>query len=322
MSTQTWHRGTAIEVTPGLPVTQQLIQAGLDWTVELAPAEFFVGDNHYRTAFQVAYRSDNHAVFDVYLKRKPWQNVEIVETFNRFCDEADLPITHLGSMDRGRIIYAAAKLPKTIAPAQATNDQTEAYLMLEDSHGNGHGLQVWIYTNRLICTNGMKRPVQSAQDVTDLITGDALRSRSIKNNLQIISHASEFNPDKVKGILHNAIATLELEQHQVTKLADTSIDTAEASLQLIKAFGDPTKPIDEQPRIVQTCLRLFGGQAKGSELMSAYNTAYGLLHAVTEYYNHHAVKRGSSSQQFQSILSGNRGKQMAKFERQLVSCYR
>lgn len=296
----TWHRGTAINIQPGTTVQQQLESAGLDWEVKLSPV-FYGAEKEHKAPVFAAHRSDTNAFLDIYAKRKPWQNAEIVETFNRFCDEAELPMTHLGSLEGGRMLYAAAKLPEMIAPAQAVGDLTEGYLLLEDSHLNGKGLSVSIYANRLVCTNGMKRPVRVGQ--------------------QVIAHVGSFNPERIAIILDAARATLQQEQEQMTQLAGTGIDQSEAAMQLIAAFGEPGKPIDEQPRIVQTCLKLFGGLAKGATELSAYNTAYGLLHSVTEYYNHHAVKRGSVAQQFQSILSGSRAQQMQRFERQLVGCY-
>jgi hypothetical protein len=315
-----WHRGTATLIQAGMTVEDQLRAASLNWDVKLSSV-FYGSEKEHKAPVFAAYRSDNNAFFDIYTRRKPWQNGEIVETFNRFCDGANLPITHLGSLEGGKTIYAAARLPQEIAPTQSRGDLTEAYLMLEESHANGHGLQVWLYFNRLICTNGMRRPVRNAQDVTDLIEGRALNRRSIKDRLKVIAHVGAFDSSRIENILQAAITTVELEQELTTKLAAVSIDKAEATLQLIAAFGEPGRPVDEQPQIVQTCLKLFNGQGKGSNELSAYNTAYGLLHSVTEYYNHHAVKRGTASQQFQSILSGNRGKQMQRFERQVVSCY-
>lgn len=318
--TTSWHRGTATLIQPGMTVEDQLRAAALDWEVKLSSI-FYGPEKEHKAPVFAAYRSDNNAFFDIYTRRKPWQNTQIVETFNRFCDGANLPITHLGSLEGGKTVYAAARLPQEIAPTQARRDVTEAYLMLEESHANGHGLQVWLYLNRLICTNGMRRPVRNAQDVTDLIEGRALTGRSIKDRLKVIAHVGEFNSDRIESILQAAITTVELEQEVTTQLAATAVDKAEATLQLIAAFGEPGQPVEAQPQIVQTCLRLFNGMGKGSNELSAYNTAYGLLHSVTEYYNHHATKRGTTAQQFQSILSGNRAKQMQRFERQLVSCY-
>ena len=239
----TWHRGTAQEITPGSTVEQQLQSAGLDWEVKLSPV-FYGPEREHKAPIFAAYRGDNNVFFDTYTTRKPWQNAEIVETFNRFCDDANLPMTHLGSLDGGRMLYAAAKLPEMIAPAQAVGDLTEGYLLLEDSHLNGRGLSVSLYANRLVCTNGMKRPVRTGQ--------------------RIISHVGSFNPDRIETILEAARATLHQEKEQMTELAAVCIDKAEATMQLIAAFGEPGQPVEEQPRIVQTCLKLFNGMGKGS----------------------------------------------------------
>jgi len=301
MSTS-WHRGTAVNVE-GLTVDEQLKAASLDWLVYLAPIKYRddEGTTHEQPDIFAAYRSDTKAFLDTYRDRQPWQNSEIVETFNRFCDQADLPMTHLGSLDGGRQLYAAAKLPEMTAPATCIGDLTEGYLLLEDSHVNGRGLSVSIYANRLICTNGMKL--------------------GIKVGSKTMAHVGSFNEAKITTLLQLARETLSQQQEQDTALTTINVDTMEATLQLIAAFGVIGEPVESQPRIVKTALKLFNGQAKGSELQSAYNTAYGLLHSVTEYFNWHAPARGTVNDQFRSILSGNRANQMQKFQRQLVGCY-
>jgi len=299
---QAWHRGTAIEVEPGSTVQEQLDLAGLNWEVKLSPTMYAAnGEIQVVPGLFSAHRSDTGAFIDTYAKREPWQNADIVGAFNSFCEEADLPMTHLGSLDGGNEIYAAAKLPETIAPSRSVGDLTELFLLLEDGHKNGTGLNVSVYANRLICTNGMKKPVRVSK--------------------RGISHVKAFNSARIQGVIAAAHSFIQSKQEEVDRLADVNIDKAEAALQLIAAFGDPKQPVHNQPSIVKTCLRLFGGAGKGSNELSSYNTAYGLLQSVTEYYNHHAKKRGTLEQQFQSVLSGGRANHMQKFERQVVSCY-
>lgn len=299
---KTWHRGTAVELAPGMTVEEQLSKTDLNWQVELGPVYYGTGE-HKRAVpgQQAAYRSDNEMFISFYTRRKPWQNKEIVETFNRFCDQAELPMTHLGSLDKGRVLYAAAQLPEMQGPMKEKGDVTEGYLILQDSHINGKGLTVSIYANRLVCTNGMVRHVKLRQ--------------------KTIAHVGKFDSGYIRELLAAARTTFTTEQERVNQLSSVTIDKAEAALQLIAAFGDPSEPVEKQPQIVRTCMRLFDGRAKGSEMLSTYSTAYGLLNAVTEFYNHHQARRGGLAGEFQSVLAGARAKNMAKFEKQLVSCY-
>lgn len=294
-----WHRGTATEVS-GMNINEQLKASGLDW--EVVTSGFRYGDRYQfrQTDTQVAFRSDNGMFIDTYTDRKPWQNREIIEHFHEFCDGAGLTVTHIGSLNDGKQIYATAKLP-VVTDVIRCGDVTEHWLMLRDSHVNGKGLQVSVYSNRLVCTNGLHQ--------------------LIRQGSKTISHLGSFNKARVTGVLEAAISTVQEKEAVHNELAQVQMTVEEATLQLLTAFGEPGKSIEEQPKLIQTAIRLFQGQAKGAEYLSAYNTAYGLLHAVTEYFNWHAPNRGTAQTQFNSVLSGSRAQKMNQFERQLVGCY-
>jgi hypothetical protein len=173
--------------------------------------------------------------------------------------------------------------------------------MITESHECGRGLQIDLYFNRLVCTNGMTRPVRQRQ--------------------QIINHVSEYNSARIAGILTHALATVRDYEKVSNRLADVALTKQEAELHLIKAFGDPNKPLAEQPKIVQTCLKLFLGEGQGSDLLSAYNTAYGLLESVKEYINWHSPVRGSLETAFSSLCYGSRKQKQDAFIQQLVSVH-
>lgn len=301
MTAQPWHRDTAIDVSDKT-IDQQLKDAGLDWTVELSGFRYGSNYQHRQTETQVAFRSDNGMFIDTYTNRRPWQNREIIENFHHFCSESDLDLTveHIGSLDSGKRLYAAASLPG-VTDVKNVGDVIEWRLLLEDSHINGNGLQVSLFSNRLVCTNGMRTTIRVGN--------------------KTISHVGDFNRDRVNSLLEAAIASVREQETAYTKLAETTMTIEEATLQLVTAFGHPTLAIDEQPQMVRTAIKLFQGTAKGSDYLSAYNTAYGLLQSVTEYYNWHAPQRGTNQTQFASVLSGSRGQKMSQFERQLVSVY-
>jgi hypothetical protein len=299
--TQNWHRDTAV-VVAGMSMDEQLEAAGLNW--EVLTSGFRYGDRYQfrQTETKVAFRSDNGTFIDTYTSRQPWQNRDIIQHFHDFCTESELglEVSHIGSLQDGKLIYAAAKLPN-VTDIRNTGDITEWWLLLKDSHLNGQGLQISLYANRMICTNGLHELIRQGN--------------------QVIAHLGSFNRERINGVLAAAIATLQQKEEQHEQLAAITMTVEEATLQLLNAFGEPGKPVEEQPKLIQTALKLFQGQAKGSEYLSAYQTAYGLLQSVTEYFNWHAPNRGGSQGAFQSVLSGTRGQRMQQFERQLVSVY-
>lgn len=121
--------------------------------------------------------------------------------FNTFCKDNDLTIDRLGSFNGGKKIFALTKLPIEIKPNKAVGDITEAYLVLTESHEHGVGTSVDLYTNRLICTNGM--------------------TRKVKQFTKTSNHATQFNTDKISNTLELAYSqTRELETNLAT-LANT-----------------------------------------------------------------------------------------------------
>jgi hypothetical protein len=148
-----------------------------------------------------------------------------------------------------------------------------------------------------------------------------------------LKHTSQESMDIYRGVGAPVVQGMSLDQQLEAaktnfrelgktsqRLAETQMTIEEATMHLINAFGDPLKKVEEQPKVVQTCLNLFRGQAKGSELLSAYNTAWGLLNSVTEYYNHHARVVDSQSH-LNSLWMGGKAQKQQQFMNQLVSVY-
>jgi phage/plasmid-like protein (TIGR03299 family) len=299
MTIRTWYRNLGTPIASGMTIDDQLQAAGLDWTVELSPIRY--GDDCSTEEFLAAYRSDTQQVLSVYGKwRKPFQNRQILETFHTFCEQNDLQIDRIGCLKAGKELFAFTKLPIEI-DVKKVGDITETHLLITESHECGRGLQIDLYFNRLVCTNGMTQPVRQRQ--------------------QIINHVSEYNSDRIANILQSALSTVRDYERVTNGLAEVVLSKQEAELHLIKAFGDPNKSLEEQPKIVQTCLKLFLGEGKGSDLLSAYNTAYGLLESVKEYINWYSPVRGSLETAFSSLCYGSRKQKQDAFMHQLVSVH-
>ena len=127
--------------------------------------------------------------------------------------------------------------------------------------------------------------------------------RNLENSIRL-NHVNKTNiSQQLSGSLNQLHKNFSVYQNTLTELTKVSLSKTEAQIMLIKEFGDSDKPINEQPQIVGTALQLFEGKGKGSEYLSAYNTAYGLLQSCTEYLNHHSRK---TSTHLSSVLYGNK----------------
>lgn len=299
MSNTVWHRGIGSDITSDMTIDEQLEVADLNWEVatsEIKYGDYFQNQSDHKKAI---YRADNGLLLDVAGKNwQPYQNRDLLQVFHSFTNAVDLQIDHLGSLDNGRVIFAGANLNIELDIAKV-GDIVRGRILLFNFHKVGYGLQVRLQFERLVCTNGMTQPVR-------------VGSRSL-------THVSNINPSKVERILQSAFDNATEFEQNSEKLASTPMSIEQATLLLINEFGDPKLPVDRQPTIVDTCLRLFAGNAKGSDMLSAYNTAWGLLNSVTEYFNHHSQIRGGSSTHLNSLLLGSKANRQNQFYQQLVS---
>jgi len=298
MTQVTWHRGIGADITSDMSVDDQLEVAGLDWEVRTSPISYGNETRYDTDKRKAIYRADTGTLFDVASDRwTPFQNREIVETFHNFCGQSDLTIAHLGLLQGGRTIFAGADLKRSFDVKQV-GDIVRGRLLLFNYHAVGYGLVVKLHLERLICTNGMTQPVRVGN--------------------RTIGHVGGFNSNKVLNVLQSTISQFENFGRDAEQLANAVISREEAQLILIKEFGDPKLPLNEQPAIVQTCLNLFLGGAKGADMLSAYNTAWGLLNAFTETMNHRSTMRGGMSGHVHSLWNGSKAHKQANFMQTLV----
>lgn len=296
MTTITWHRGIGASITPDMSIDDQLIAARLDWEVETSAIRY--ADRYESEYKKAVYRTDTGELLDCCGKNwKPYQNKDLVETFHRFCEGTNLKIDHMGALEGGRVIFAGADL-KTDFDVRNVGDVVSGRLLLFNFHKVGYGLQVKLQAERLICTNGMTLPVTTGS--------------------RIINHVKAFDSSKVEKILEAALKNVNEFESTATKLASTSMSVDQATLLLINEFGNPKLPIDQQPAVVETCLRLFSGGGMGSDLLSAYDTAWGLLNSVTEFFNHRSQVRNGTATHLSSLLLGSKARQQNQFYDRLV----
>lgn len=280
-------------------VDDQLRNADLQWTIELSNISYGE-DNKYSTKqFKLAYRSDNKKPLAVYgPKRHPFQNRDVITRFNKFCQVNNLKISRLAAINDGRDIIAIASLPWGM-DVKNSHDDFRSYMILKESHRNGNGLNIITITERIVCMNMMN-------------------SAGVRYN---ISHASAQNVDKIHDVMQDAINNLKKFKQESEALANSKMDDADALAILIANFGDPELPVNEQPDTIMNIFDLYKGGGLGSDKLSAFNTAYGLLESVKEYICWNHVRDFDPNKRFVDVAFGTRDRQLKKIKNQLVSVY-
>lgn len=103
-----------------------------------------------------------------------------------------------------------------------------------------------------------------------------------------VSHRSVFNPDEVKKGLGIDLHWAEFVE-SANVLSTIKVKDEDALQFIVGLVGDPSKPIQEQAekaKAVATVFQLYKGKARGSDLKSSEDTAWGLVNSVTEYIDH------------------------------------
>ena len=288
-------------IPAGLTPSEIVKKASLEWGVMECEGYFKMPEGEMiKTARKSIVRDDNLTeLTTAKAKWNPLQNADAIATFYNFCQRAGTSIEYAGEICGGRRILAIAK-PFAEYDVKKVGDLVNARAAFISSHEHGVGHKVCLLLTRLACTNGA--------------------FKQVKANLQIVNHC---NPSlqtmgNIEAALKSCWKTWENYGEEADKLAQAPVTAEQATIQVVKNFGDPSLPIDEQPAFVQDVLNMFCGDMIGSEFSSVFYTAWGLLQSVVEYYNHRQKYRSSALAQ---LSTGYVGQKVSAFQKQLVSAY-
>ena len=266
-----WH-GLGIELPPGQPLDTWRITAGLDFEYRLSPVRFLEGLTF--PGRQVIYRSDTQmpiaVVSDQY---HPVQPAEILEAFRDLTEAQGFEMEVAGALKDGALVWALAKTGDAFALGR---DEVKQYFLLMTSCDKTLATRATLTSVRVVCWNTLTAALR--QEAASLVT---------------TSHAVRFDADVVKAKLGLVAHAWEEFATAADRMASKPLREMEAKEAVIAIFGDPALTPEAQPnlRAMGQVLDLYQGRARGANLPSARGTAWGLLHAATEYLDHHAPER-------------------------------
>lgn len=270
-----WHElGRAIR--KGASVEEIEEAAVLNWPVLLTPVKFDAIIKGKRTEQEIShrrvmYRGDTGAVLDIpgpdYV---PHQNREVLEFFQEYLATGDLFIDTAGALLGGKQVWVQAAMNQGfMLPGK---DQINGRILLMNPHQWGKGMIAKIVMERVVCWNTLQQALGEG--------GAAVK----------IWHTKEFNKarrDQVKSDLGIAKERLDAFKDDAKVLVKLTVAPEEATVLLARVLKqDEKKPLEQQNRAVTRMHELFMGAGKGAQLTSASGTGWGLLNAVTQFYDH------------------------------------
>lgn len=188
-----WH-GLGVQVPSDLSPAQMLEKAGLDWTVEKAPAFAEINGKKTNVGWSALARSSDDRVLSVVSNDwNPVQNHEAFEFFHEYCAAGDMEMHTAGSLRDGQIVWALAKIKESFELFKG--DQVDSYLLFTNPHKFGQSIDVRFTPIRVVCNNTLTLSLSENVD------------RMVKK-----SHRTEFNAAEVKDQL--GIATHKLAKYK------------------------------------------------------------------------------------------------------------
>jgi phage/plasmid-like protein (TIGR03299 family) len=296
-----WH-GLGQNLTEDQPIEVWLAEAGMDYRVCRSRVRF--GDDanpQIWEARHVLFRSDNKhplgLVSDGYQIVQPR---DVLEFFRDLCAKYGFLLETAGVLFEGARYWALARVPHGFT---LKGDEVRGYILLATSADGSLATTAKNIATRVVCNNTL---------------GVGMSEKS-KHAVKV-RHSTVFDPTAVKvdmGLLEEGWAEFGA---KCERLASTPLTKKQALNILIAAMGDPNKDIDDQPnkRPMASILDLFDGKAIGSDLESSRGTAWGLVNAATEYYDHHAG-RGDNSRLSSAWFGPASATKTAVFQKALLT---
>ncbi len=272
-----WH-GLGQRLTVGAPLEAWQVEAGLNYNVCRSRVRFGATESpQVWDARHVLFRSDTKAPLAVVSEDyQIVQPAEVLEFFRNLCEDHGFALETAGSLYQGARYWALARTPETFT--LPGNDTISQYVLMATSCDGSLATTGQLTNVRVVCNNTLRASLDSG-------------AKAVKVRHSSVFHATKMQIDL--GLAHDTFGQFAA---AASAMATRKISKKEAVSILIRAMGDDSKPVEEQPnaRAMGEIINLFDGKAIGSNLASADGTLWGLVNATTEYFDHHAGRSQDS----------------------------
>ena len=293
--------------------TELVQKANLDWKVTTVPATYTVNGIQYESKrTRIITRVDNPQVElgSCGTSWYPLQNLDILKSVIDFCDaNKGISLSRVGHFKDSKTIWALAHTDKCFE--LRGGDRISGNILLINSHEFSNGMKAKVLLDREVCCNQLA------------IGLGASVSQGYK-------HSKTLDQARVGRLLSSFYKQFSEFQQNAELLSNTKLDLDVAYSFVITNFGNPKlmsfdKPIntdlDQQPKIVKQILRLYLGEGMGSDLLSSYNTAWGLLNACSEWVQYQSKKVGGVEGHISSLWMGGKARTNSQVYQQLLALH-
>lgn len=289
-----WH-GLGQQLTCNASLDTWQKEAGMDWEINAADLSYTDHNGNLMTFPEktVLFRSDNSkplgVVSNTYQIVQPSQ---VMEFFRDMIEGHGFTMETAGCLFGGRKFWALARTGETFKVAGS--DEVKPYLMMATSCDGTMATAVHFTSVRVVCNNTLRMSI-----------GDNAQNAQIK-----VPHCTIFNADIVKSQLGISGEVWGNFVENVDKLAQFKLDRNDA----IQVVADQLKKEEwigregqqlttddmlNSSRMLRRIINLYDGEGMGANMPSARGTGWGLVNAVTQYFDHEAGRVNNRSKAFE-----------------------
>lgn len=270
-----WH-GLGQQLTPDAPLNTWLMEAGMDFEIMQGDVQTVIGEQTIiMPERQLLYRSDTFKPLAVVsAKYKVVQPREILYAQEELIENLGFTMETAGVLFDGRKFWSMSRT--NYSSEILAGDAVGQYLMLVTACDGSLATTAKFSSVRTVCNNTLTIALNESGKTT------------VK-----IPHSSAFDMKNVKEQLGLSGESWELFLTTTRALAETDMTKNQAINFLIKLVGDETKSLEDQTpgaaNLMTHMFNLWNTDSIGNELVG--HTKWGMLNAVTEYYDHHTGHR-------------------------------
>lgn len=267
-----WH-SLGHQLKAGASIDEWKAAAGMDFTIEKSDVLYHHGAQRLPfTGNVVLHRKDTGKPLAVVSKTfKVVQPAEILEFYRNLTEKMGYQLETAGVLFGGAKYWALASIGEE-ANIQG-QDKLKGYLLLATASDGTMATTAKHTSVRVVCNNTLQVAVGS------------------HDNAVKISHRTQFNVNAVQAMLGIESTSWGSFVDDINLLASVHLAEEEAVRLIAKLYGakndDEVESTMQHVRAASDVLELYQGAAQGAQLDTANGTAWGLMNAVTEYYDWH-----------------------------------
>lgn len=290
-----WHSlGSKIEADASIDDWRKA--AGLEWSIKKGSLVMQLEDGSQRNITTelnrtALYRDDTFAPLSIMSadSYKIVQPDEILDFIGSSVKAMGWKMETAGSLKGGRKIWALANCGDGVEVGKG--DLVKPYLLAATSCDGSMASEFMFTTVSVVCNNTLHMALQEGKDSQHRVK---------------VYHFNELDVNAVKTKLGIATTTWARFIENAKQLAKIHLSPTEATQILRKVYDKPVEKevdgevlTDEQflieNKVAQNIFDLYDGEGIGMGLRSRKGTAWGLVNATTEYYDHAARTRSDDN---------------------------